>query len=518
MARTNWTGTAAKPRLVLLVLVSLSLFLSLLVGTSTAQAPTTPDTDTNADTNADADACVTDPTSMACASFTLPDAAVDADLDALCTAMPNMVGCSLRTACNASSDPSHTSHTSDTSHSSPSSVYCEPFTLLATICDEMPAMRGCSTYNSVCQAGSLVPQCKNNPPVPYAPTTREATDTVVSMCSTHGMVGCETCTSAAKCPHPLDTLSQICLGMPYMEGCRQFYSMCNVVRSSESGGGDGATASTFNGICEADSSSSDYLPPMRMWLHTGITDIVLIKEWVPTDGGYYFGTLVACFAAALLCQYLKAAKIEQEIVWASKRPVLPCRNMACGSNVDELGDMGGKGGGGSAPCCGAGAGGSSLAPPRVPSCCAGNADGREEREERDEQGSSGSNSSSGRDVPVPVPVPAGRRGLFGGTLHALFGWCAFSKPQFQRNIIRSLFTAIIVFLDYMLMLIVMTFNIGIILAVVFGFMVGSLLLGHTGEKAGSIHAGGASANVDPTDELDVRFMEAPACCGTTGFI
>ena len=68
MARTNWTGTAAKPRLVLLVLVSLSLFLSLLVGTSTAQAPTTPDTDTNADTGTDA--CVTDPTSMACASFT----------------------------------------------------------------------------------------------------------------------------------------------------------------------------------------------------------------------------------------------------------------------------------------------------------------------------------------------------------------------------------------------------------------------------------------------------------------
>jgi copper transporter 1 len=100
----------------------------------------------------------------------------------------------------------------------------------------------------------------------------------------------------------------------------------------------------------------------------------------------------------------------------------------------------------------------------------------------------------------------------------LVSWCAFSKPQFKRNAIRSMFTGIIVFLDYMLMLIVMTFNIGIILAVVFGFMVGTLLFGHTGEKAGSIHTGGASGNVDPTDELDVRFMEAPSCCGTTGFI
>lgn len=71
------------------------------------------------------------------------------------------------------------------------------------------------------------------------------------------------------------------------------------------------------------------------------------------------------------------------------------------------------------------------------------------------------------------------------------------------------------FLDYMLMLIVMTFNIGIIVAVVLGFMVGALFLGHTGERAGSITPGGATSTVDPADELDVRFMEAPSCCGTT---
>lgn len=404
-----------------------------------------------------------------------------------------MVGCSLQTACDAADS---------------TSVYCEPFTLLATICDEMPAMKDCARYNSLCQSGSLVPQCKSNPSIPYAPTTREATDAVTSMCSTHGMVGCEDCTSAAKCPHPFDTLSQICLGMPSMEGCQQFYSMCSVVSS------DGES---LNGLCKADTSSSDYLPPMRMWLHTGITDIVLIKEWVPTDGGYYFGTLVACFAAAVVCQYLKAAKIEQEIVWASKRPVLPCRNMACGSNIDAL-DADGmdkamhqKG----PTCCGGGACGS-RGPDNLPE--SSGAIGPSNLPEPAQSPTAASSSSSGSRSARQTDVPSGKTSFLTATFRTLFAWCAFSKPQFKRNIIRSLFTGIIVFLDYMLMLIVMTFNIGIILAVVFGFMIGTLLFGHTGEKAGSIHAGGASANVDPTDELDVRFMEAPSCCGTTGFI
>jgi len=392
--------------------------------------------------------------------------------------MPNMVGCSLQTACDASAS---------------SSAYCQPFTLLATICDEMPAMRDCSTYTSLCRSGSLVPQCKNYPPIPYAPTTREATDAVLSMCSSHGMVGCETCTTAAKCPNPFDTLSQLCLGMPSMADCKQFFSMCSVVSSD----GD-----SLNGLCAADMNSDNYLPPMRMWLHTGITDIVLIKEWVPTDGGYYFGTLVACFAAAVLCQYLKAAKIEQEIIWASRRPILPCRNMACGSNVESL-DIDDMDKAAKTPpaCCGGGAGG----PSELPGSSADNA-------VSSPSSSSGSRGAQSEDVQTRKP------NLLSTTFHVLFSWCAFSKPQFKRNAIRSMFTGIIVFLDYLLMLIVMTFNIGIILAVVFGFMVGTLLFGHTGEKAGSIHTGGASGNVDPTDELDVRFMEAPSCCGTTGFI
>lgn len=39
--------------------------------------------------NSATDACIADPTSMACASFALPDTAVKADLDALCVVRMN---------------------------------------------------------------------------------------------------------------------------------------------------------------------------------------------------------------------------------------------------------------------------------------------------------------------------------------------------------------------------------------------------------------------------------------------
>lgn len=404
------------------------------------------------------DACIEDPTSPSCATYTLPVDIVQNDLENLCIAMPNMVGCSLWTSCvNGTANGN----------------LCAPFTLLGTICEEMSSMRDCANYNSLCSTpGSKVQQCTLSKPVPNAPSTQEATEAVLSMCSTHGMVGCEDCTSLSACPHPFDTLSEICLGMPTMAGCQPFFAMCE------------ASQDTFQEFCGKGASYKG-LPPMKMWLHSGITDIVLIKEWVPTDGWYYFGTLVACFFWALLVQYLKAWKIQIEIVWASQRPLMPCRNAACGMQP-SLGD----------DAKDDDSGNQSHAS-NVGGCC------------------SGANTSQRVDNSSKVTTGSRVKAGIKDAYHTLFGWCRFTTPQFKRNTIRSVFAGIIVFLDYMLMLIVMTFNIGIIIAVVFGFMVGALLLGHTGERAGSITPGGATSTVDPADELDVRFMEAPSCCGTT---
>ena len=85
-----------------------------------------------------------------------------------------------------------------------------------------------------------------------------------------------------------------------------------------------------------------------------------------------------------------------------------------------------------------------------------------------------------------------------------------------------------------LMLVVMTFNIGIILAVCGGFAIGALLFGHAGEKASSSSYGGAggggsamgvgggafqpgqnaplSRATTSSSELEAVFVEGSGCC------
>lgn len=93
-----------------------------------------------------------------------------------------------------------------------------------------------------------------------------------------------------------------------------------------------------------------------------------------------------------------------------------------------------------------------------------------------------------------------------------------ARDQMVRNIIRAVFTGVIVFFDYMLMLIVMSFNIGIILSAVGGFALGSLLFGHFGEnlngKGGLTAVAVGEAAPDPDNDLEVRFVQVQTCCSS----
>lgn len=71
------------------------------------------------------------------------------------------------------------------------------------------------------------------------------------------------------------------------------------------------------------------------------------------------------------------------------------------------------------------------------------------------------------------------------------------------------------------MLLVMTFNIGIILAVCGGFAIGALLFGHAGERPAVAlpralaaprrpRAGSSSSEED----LEAMFVEGPGCCSS----
>ncbi len=170
------------------------------------------------------DACVSNPTSNGCAGYVYPAASVQADIQSLCTSMPDMPGCSIRSACLVRAPPPpspllrrrrcppgsspaitveaavrrvlcppcavvaackrwarpgggrgrftalctprrpvQSGQVADNS----TSKWCQPMTLLATLCADMPTMAGCRSYRSLCgTAGSVVQQCKDFPAIP----------------------------------------------------------------------------------------------------------------------------------------------------------------------------------------------------------------------------------------------------------------------------------------------------------------------------------------------------------------
>jgi hypothetical protein len=328
-----------------------------------------------------------------------------------------------------------------------------------------------------------VRSCTAPGPLRAAPTTDAATRAVVDTCADHSMPGCEKCPSRARCPRPLEALGAICADMPGMQACSPLWALCD-----EAGG------AALGEICAPATEST--LPPMKMWMHGGISDIILFKEWVPTTAGAYTGAIIAVIATGLLVQLLRGVRVRTEAAWAWEGRVNCCDPGCGGAAAAAKGESGEEGEGGA----GGGAGGSCCgprppapAPPRA--CCGGGADAAAPA-----GGSSDGGSSSSLVAPLVRDVPlAPRRTPRLPT-----------RGQLRRNAVRAALTVVVVTLDYALMLVVMTFNIGLVVAAIAGFGAGALAFGHMGEREG----GGTALAVsqDHEADLEVRFVE-PQCCG-----
>jgi len=451
--------------------------------------------------------CFEDPTQQSCRSFTMPEQDILTQLTGLCTSMPNMVGCSLWTSCN---------------NSAADGQYCQPMSLYGTICEEMSEMTDCTPYNQLCfTPGSVVEQCTNPGPLPGALTTTKTVEAVLTMCSTHGMVGCEECTARSSCPHPLETLSKLCHSMPGMSQCAGFSTMCS----------NSAVESTFYSICDEDEDPSA-LPPMRMWMHTGITDILLFKEWIPANTAEYVGYCFLCIVAALIVQGLKAWRVVLEVRWASAYRIPCCGTAACGANIgarkgsDIYGASDEKRSASAASREGDLSTSSEAelvtsTPNNIQSgsgnkCCGGDATPDSPEIIITGAGSSGATNNLCRRIKNIADSNNQQSGEVGvGGLTNRWRFLIPSNEQMVRNVIRGAFTFIIVLLDYLLMLIVMSFNIGIIFSTVAGFALGALLFGHLGERVGTGSAV-AVGEVAPDceNDLEVHFMEAQTCCNS----
>jgi Ctr copper transporter family len=472
--------------------------------------------------------CFENPTQESCRTFTMPDQDITTQVTGLCKDMPSMVGCSLWNSCK---------------NNSSSGLYCQEMSIYGTICEEMSEMTDCTPYNQLCfTPGSVVEQCQIPGPLPGAMSTAKTVQAVLEMCSSHSMVGCEECTGRSRCPNPLETLSKLCHGMPSMSQCAGFFTMCS----------NKAVESTFEKICDEDDNNHNQgLPPMKMWMHAGTYDILLFKEWIPQNTAEYVGYCIMCIVAAVVVQGLKAWRVRLEARWASKYRIACCETATCGtapllvppslggddeykrvsedkrsgsaaSSEEELSIATTGGAGLSASTSNNSRAGNAIAA-TAPPCCGGNSNiaAGPNSNEITLGGAIPTTSTSGTNN-----LRRRRRNLknknqgdiavgSGGGIKSRWQFILPSSEQLLRNIIRGAFTFIVVFLDYMLMLLVMSFNIGIIFSTVAGFALGAIIFGHWGERvgSGSVVAVGDLAP-DSENDLEVHFMEAQTCCNS----
>ncbi|KAI9331725.1 hypothetical protein BDR26DRAFT_661854 [Obelidium mucronatum] len=150
--------------------------------------------------------CTLEPWTPGCESYELPEAEATLAVGKLCGMMDWMPGCAVAKVCEAT----------------PSLLLCNPFSLLADICRfDMPGMKSCFEYKNMCNTkDSIIRQCREYPPLPYLPTTKEAKQLVQSICTEMRMDGCELC--------PLSNTISI-NGIPQCDWFTIYSGLCNAM-------------------------------------------------------------------------------------------------------------------------------------------------------------------------------------------------------------------------------------------------------------------------------------------------
>jgi len=224
------------------------------------------------------DTCIVQPSLQNCSNYKIPSAYTTQDVKNICQQDPTMPGCSVNTICAQSLFST--------------GKYCNNFSILKVLCnDESGNMTGCEDYSSMCGSDSVVNEC-NTEALPL-PSSTATVGLISSICSQMDMVECSTCPS--NNPYNCDLLvvySNLCLEMTDMTQCKAWSSICNLVPDWP--------------ICAQSSSNS--VPQMRMYFHTGIVDYVLFKGWVPKTSGEYAGTWFAVCLMTIISECLKAIK------------------------------------------------------------------------------------------------------------------------------------------------------------------------------------------------------------------
>lgn len=315
--------------------------------------------------------CMTSPSDKACSDYTYPPSNTSVDLDTLCSSKASMIGCSLRTMCQ---------------QKEVSGPYCDEFSLLGDICHvDQFNHPSCTSYNSMCSSGTQVQQCFSSPPAAHILNTEETKSKISMMCGMMSMAGCSSC-DTTHCPNPLQTVSNLCLSMGGMSGCKDWTQFCSSAKAK-------GLENDMEMICGTTGVSD--MPMMQMYFHTGFEEYILFKHWIPRNTLQYTFSWIAVFVSGVITIFLKASRQRAHEVFLKEqyRPLIP--------KLDR---------------------------------------------------------TSSIDLNVRHFLP--------------------SKKQLGQNTVRMAFSLLILTMEYALMLVAMTFNVGLFFAVVTGLSFGTLLFGH----------------------------------------
>jgi hypothetical protein len=238
-------------------------------------------------------------------------------VDGLCKQMLYMPGCSVKSMCASNSDVQ-------------SKPFCHPVSYYADICTlDMPRMSDCKSYTDICfvQPSTVNGQiqffpnsssiCEEHLPIANIPTTEQTNNLIKSICGGMDMEGCSSCkiNSAVSSKYldcdQLKVYSDLCIAMPEMNECATWKSMC-------------ASSDSALPYCKADISSPTFAPTMKMFFHTGFSEYVLFKEWVPKNQIQYSVACLGLFILSIFYEGLVAFHSICEAKWTKSS-----RDAAC---------------------------------------------------------------------------------------------------------------------------------------------------------------------------------------------
>lgn len=79
-----------------------------------------------------------------------------------------------------------------------------------------------------------------------------------------------------------------------MSECDPFYAMC-----------EGDAGAFYPDVCNTGEGGAGYTPPMTMWFHQRVQEVILFRQWIPRSTAAYVASWVAIFIMAVAVQGVK---------------------------------------------------------------------------------------------------------------------------------------------------------------------------------------------------------------------